>query len=185
MYEDYRIEGIRLFLKRLHEIGCSYVYIGIESLSPTVLKHIHKYAKNPGAGFTTWADKIEHALDVCNLAGIHVGSSVLFGLPGETMETIEHTITHVEKLAKDGKLFMVSPNLLTYHPATPITRMHSDRIRTNFVTLPIVIPPYDRFEEANPNNISYLLTPEMIDYINQQTSVRWITINKQEILATK
>ncbi len=114
------------------------------------------------------------ALEVAQEAGIRVGSSVLFGLDGETRETIEETIVGVAQLIDEGLLFIASPNILTYHPGTAITHMHGIHEKLDYHSLDVPNkPPYVYFEEAFPNVVSRRLSEEDIWYIHQQTQKYW------------
>jgi radical SAM superfamily enzyme YgiQ (UPF0313 family) len=103
-----------------------------------------------------------------------VGSSVLFGLEGETPETIEETIAEIEMLIRDDLLYVASPNILTYHPGTAITRMHSMEDRIDYHSPQTENkPPYSYFEEAFPSVVSIRLTESDIWHIHDQTLRRW------------
>jgi radical SAM superfamily enzyme YgiQ (UPF0313 family) len=165
-------EKTRTLLDAMHTAGCTYIYIGLESLASTVMNKIHKNIQR--ANGRTWSDKIWHGLQLIKEAGIRAGTSVLFGLDGETPETIEQTIAGVEALIDADLIYMASPNLLTYHPNTEIARLHGrqdtlDYHSANFDTR----PPYTFFEEAFPEVVSITLTEEDIWLIHQETKRRW------------
>src|SRR5579885_1842464 len=165
-------EKVLTCLRAMREGGCTYIYVGIESLAASVMNQIHKnIKKEDGPG---WARKIRLALEVAQEAGIRVGSSVLFGLDGETRETIEETIVGVAQLIDEGLLFIASPNILTYHPGTAITHMHGIHEKLDYHSLDVPNkPPYVYFEEAFPNVVSRRLSEEDIWYIHQQTQKYW------------
>lgn len=165
-------EKARTLLDGMHAAGCTYIYIGLESLASTVMNKIHKNIQR--ANGRTWSDKIWHGLRLIKEAGIRAGTSVLFGLDGETPQTIEQTIAGVEALIDADLIYMASPNLLTYHPNTEIARLHGrqdtlDYHSANFDTR----PPYTFFEEAFPEVVSITLTEEYIWLIHQETKRRW------------
>lgn len=120
-------------LVAMRAAGCSYLYVGIESMASRVMQKVHKNL--PGASAFSWEKKVRLALLVAREAGIRVGSSVLFGLDGETRETIELTIEGVGQLIDDGLLMLASPNILTYHPATAITRQHGKEEHLDYHSL--------------------------------------------------
>jgi radical SAM superfamily enzyme YgiQ (UPF0313 family) len=166
MGEDKALE----LLETMKQAGCTYVYLGIESMSTSVIRHIHK---NLDAE-TPWKDRVRAALTIIKKAKIRVGSSVLFGLEGETPETIEETIAEIEMLIRDDLLYVASPNILTYHPGTAITRMHSMEDRIDYHSPQTENkPPYSYFEEAFPSVVSIRLTESDIWHIHDQTLRRW------------
>jgi len=65
-------------LKRLHEAGLDYVFMGIETLNPDEIEGgMHKDRKR---GYSIWADGVEGALIELKKAEIKSGAAVLFGL---------------------------------------------------------------------------------------------------------
>ncbi|HEY1351185.1 MAG TPA: radical SAM protein [Ktedonobacteraceae bacterium] len=158
-------------LVAMRAAGCSYLYLGIESLAAAVMQSVQKNLNGRGA---PWADKVRQALLLAREAGIRVGSSVLFGLDGETRETIEMTIEGVGQLVDDGLLMLASPNILTYHPATAITRQHGKEDHLDYHSLNLSCrPPYSYFEEAFPGVVSNALSEDDIWYIHRRTRKRW------------
>jgi hopanoid biosynthesis associated radical SAM protein HpnJ len=76
-------------LKAMKEAGCRLLIVGFESGDPTVLKNIEKGAT------------VEQAVTFmknCKKLGILVHGDYIFGLPGETRETIERTMKFAEEL---------------------------------------------------------------------------------------
>jgi hypothetical protein len=99
---------------------------------------------------------------------------VLFGLDGETRQTIEETVEEVGRLIDDDLLTLASPNILTYHPATAITRMHGVTDELDYHSPTVANrPPYIYFEEAFPGVVSRTLSEDDIWYIHRSTAVRW------------
>jgi radical SAM superfamily enzyme YgiQ (UPF0313 family) len=159
-------------LYSMYDARCTYIYIGIESMSEKVIQHVHKNVnrKEP------WDERVRRALGMARSAGIRVGSSVLFGLEGETQETIMETIDKVEELLAEDLLSIASPNILTYHPNTEITHLHHMEDKLDYVSPNIDNrPPYVFFEEAFPAVISKNLSEQDIWYIHEQTKLRWGT----------
>ncbi|MDI5966022.1 B12-binding domain-containing radical SAM protein [Streptantibioticus silvisoli] len=157
-------------LDRMARAGCSYIYIGIESMAQRVMAHVGKnlLRRNP----ETWVSKVREALDTIRSHGIRVGSSVLFGLDGENRETIQETIEEIGRLIDDKLLIMASPNILTYHPGTAITAQHGQD-RLDYHSRKDNRPPFTYFEEAYPEVISKLLTEDDIWYIHEAAAKRW------------
>ena len=165
-----RPEVALIILDAMRQAGCTYLYIGIESMSERVIETVHKNIsrKQP------WAERVRIALGLSRHAGIRVGSSILFGLDGETQETIEETIDKVEELLAEDLISIASPNILTYHPHTEITHAHQKEEELDYHSPNIDNrPPYTYFEEAFPAVVSKNLSEEQIWHIHEQTRERW------------
>lgn len=157
-------------LETMRAAGCTYIYIGIESMSEKVIVNVHK---NIGRS-EPWDTRVRRALGLARQAGIRVGSSVLFGLEGETPETISETIIKIEELLAENLLHIASPNILTYHPNTEITRMHQMEEELDYHSINIDNrPPYSYFEEAFPAVVSKSLTEKVIWDIHGRTKELW------------
>nr|WP_232328057.1 radical SAM protein [Kibdelosporangium sp. MJ126-NF4]CEL16411.1 Radical SAM domain protein [Kibdelosporangium sp. MJ126-NF4]CTQ90363.1 Radical SAM domain protein [Kibdelosporangium sp. MJ126-NF4] len=159
-------------LDAMREAGCTYVYIGIESMSTQVMDKIHKNLRRDE--IRGWAGKVRAAVGLVKAAGLRVGTSVLFGLDGETRSSIDETIDGVGALIDDGLIDLASPNVLTYHPATPITRIHGMVDKLDYHSPNVDNrAPYIYFEEAFPGVVSTELTEDDLWYIHEQTERRW------------
>lgn len=159
-------------LYAMRDARCTYIYIGIESMSEGVMQHVHKNVNRT----EPWEDRVRRALGMARSVGLRVGSSVLFGLDGETQETIMDTINKVEELLAEDLLMIASPNILTYHPNTEITHLHQMEEKLDYISPNIDNrPPYVFFEEAFPAVISRNLSEQDIWYIHEQTKLRWGT----------
>jgi radical SAM superfamily enzyme YgiQ (UPF0313 family) len=162
----------REMLTLMAEAGCTYVYFGIESLAEIVISSIHKH--RTAASKLPWISKIRTSLRLVKSAGIQVGSAVLFGLDGENRATIDETIDGVATLIREGLLDLASPNIMTYHPGTEITRMHQMENQLDYHSASHdVRPPYSYFEQAFPGVVSKHLTEDDIWYIHERASVQW------------
>lgn len=165
-----RPEVAMIILDTMRQAGCTYLYIGIESMSETVIKNVHKNVSRR----QRWDERVRIALGLSRHAGIRVGSSILFGLEGETQETIEETIEKVEELLAEDLITIASPNILTYHPGTEITRLHQKEKELDYHSSNLDNrPPYTYFEEAFPAVVSRNLSEEQIWHIHEQTRERW------------
>jgi radical SAM superfamily enzyme YgiQ (UPF0313 family) len=163
-------EEASLVLKTMRDAGCTYIYIGIESMAEAVITHVHKNINRQ----LPWDQRVRTALGLARGAGIRVGSSVLFGLDGETEATIAETIEKVEELVAEDLLYVASPNILTYHPNTEITHLHQMDEKLDYHSFNQGNrPPYVYFEEAFPAVVSKNLTEEQIWTIHRQTQERW------------
>lgn len=159
-------------LYAMHDARCTYIYIGIESMSEQVMQHVHKNVNRT----EPWENRVRRALGMIRSVGIRVGSSVLFGLEGETQETMMETIDKVEDLLAEDLLMIASPNILTYHPNTEITHLHQMEDKLDYISPNIDNrPPYVFFEEAFPAVVSKKLSEQDIWYIHEQTKLRWGT----------
>lgn len=159
-------------LYAMRDARCTYIYIGIESMSETVIQNVHKNINRA----ELWEERVRRALGMSHSVGIRVGSSVLFGLEGETQQTIMETINKVEELLAEDLLVIASPNILTYHPNTEITHLHQMEEKLDYVSPNIDNrPPYVFFEEAFPAVVSRHLSEQDIWYIHEQTKLRWGT----------
>ena len=76
-------------LKTMKEAGCRLLIVGFESGDPTVLKNIEKGAT---------VEQAKTFMKNCKKLGILVHGDFIFGLPGETRETIERTMKFAEEL---------------------------------------------------------------------------------------
>jgi radical SAM superfamily enzyme YgiQ (UPF0313 family) len=160
-------------LQAMRAAGCSYVYIGIESMSEQVMNNIHKNLRREGR---SWAAKVREAVSLVKSAGLRVGTSVLFGLDGETRASIDETIAGVSVLIADNLIDLASPNILTYHPATPITRIHGMVDKLDYHSPNVDNrKPYIYFEEAFPGVVSVALSEDDLWYIHTETDRRWGT----------
>lgn len=159
-------------LEMMRDAGCTYIYIGIESMSTQVMDRIHKNLRRDQR--RSWADKVREATSLVKSHGIRVGTSVLFGLDGETRASIDETIAGVEDLINEELIDLASPNILTYHPATPITRMHGMVDKLDYHSPHVDNrKPYIYFEEAFPGVVSSALTEDDLWYIHRETEQRW------------
>ena len=166
-------DASRVF-QSMADAGCTYIYFGLESLAGSIVAGVQKSQSNMRGD--RWVDRVTRALTAVKSANIRAGASVLFGLEGESTATVEETISEVEKLLSQGLLCIVSPNLMTYHPGTEITRRHGRENRLKFSNAELgefIRPPYSYFEEAFPGMVSRELTEELIWYIHNQTQARW------------
>jgi radical SAM superfamily enzyme YgiQ (UPF0313 family) len=163
-------EEASLVLSTMRDAGCTYIYMGIESMSEAVIQHVHKNINRD----QPWDQRVRTALGIARGAGIRVGSSVLFGLDGETEATMSETIEKVEELVAEDLLFVASPNILTYHPNTEITRVHGMKEKLDYHSANLDNrPPYVYFEEAFPAVVSKNLSEAQIWFIHEQTKARW------------
>ncbi|RMF92643.1 MAG: radical SAM protein [Candidatus Schekmanbacteria bacterium] len=85
-------------LKLMKESGCYYLAFGIESGNQQILDNIKKKTK---------LETIEYAVREASKAGILTQGFFIFGLPGETEETIQETINFAKKIPLDRAQFLL------------------------------------------------------------------------------
>ncbi|WP_018790421.1 B12-binding domain-containing radical SAM protein [Salinispora arenicola] len=162
-------ENVHSTLLAMRESGCTYIYIGIESMAEAVMAHVRKNLRRDQR---PWPAKVREVLCLLKDVGITVGSSVLFGLDGESRQTIDVTVDRIGALIDEGLLALASPNILTYHPATSIRGSHRRR-ELDYHSMILSEPPFTYFEEAYDGVVSDLLTTDDIWYIHHRTRQRW------------
>ncbi len=85
-------------LKLMKRSGCYYLAFGIESGNQKILDNIKKKTK---------LETIEYAAREASKAGIVTQGFFIFGLPGETEETIDETIRFAKKIPLDRAQFLL------------------------------------------------------------------------------
>ena len=176
-------EYVSKVLNDLRESGCSYVYIGIESLDDKVMQNVQKFRKKENREiYNSWFQKVDSALDLFNESKIRIGASLLFGIPGETYKTINTTIKRTKIFINKRKLFLISPNLCTYHPGTLLTQKDKMISKLDYITIPKENDSLmSFFEEASPKHLSKVLNRKMIEYIREQIQVNIPNLNSNTI----
>ena len=86
-------------LRIMKPAGCHTVIFGIESMNEGILE---KYSKN------TTEEEIINALNLSKKAGIRTAATFIIGLPGETKESTERTISFAKKLPIDFASFNIA-----------------------------------------------------------------------------
>jgi anaerobic magnesium-protoporphyrin IX monomethyl ester cyclase len=101
------------FVHRLKRAGCWMMALGIESESDEVRKDMAKRLER---------QKIQAAFQNMREAGIKSFAFFIFGYPGETPDTMEHTIEYAVKL---------DPDFANFYPAVPYpgTALHERCLR--------------------------------------------------------
>jgi len=86
---DLRPMGItNEFCRLMHDSGCGYVNLSIESGSDAMLRRMKR-------GYS--AADVEQSLATLEKSGIPFGASLMIGAPGETPETIQETLALMER----------------------------------------------------------------------------------------
>jgi radical SAM superfamily enzyme YgiQ (UPF0313 family) len=94
-------------LTRLHEVGCSGLFFGVESASNETLEIIKK-------GFTT--DQVVEAFDILKGHPMATTASFMIGLPGDNAEKVRETIDFAKTLNPDFAMFSIT----TPYPGTEL-----------------------------------------------------------------
>ncbi len=89
------------FVHRLKRAGCWMLALGIETEDEEVRKHMVKRLER---------QKIEAAFKNMRDAGVRSFAFFIFGYPGETMETMDHTVRYAIEL---------DPDFANFYPAVP------------------------------------------------------------------
>lgn len=85
-------------IKLMKNSGCYYFAFGIESANPEILRKIKK---------NETIDVIEKSIEIADKVGISCQGFFIFGLPGETRETIKETINFAKKLKLSRAQFLI------------------------------------------------------------------------------
>lgn len=132
------------FVEKLANSGFVYQYCAIEQFDGAVLR---QNGKSQGL------EMIRKGVANLGANGIHLGTSLLFGLKGETEDSIKATLDFVAAIDKFGLLDCVSMSLCSYHPGTPLVLGTKDgRAMHKSLQYNCVPPhsgfPWDCFEEG-------------------------------------
>lgn len=90
--------------------GCNCISFGAQSSSPQILENIRRYAHEP--------QQLGQAIALCKASGIVSIITYIFGLPGDTAETLEENI----RFALEHR-----PHLADFHPLGVLPTSHIDR----------------------------------------------------------
>ena len=133
----------REMLEAMKAANCGYILFGVESGSPEMLKRMKK-------GITP--DKVRKAFDLTKEVGIKTQAFFLFGIPGETQETIRETIEFAKELNASSTQFAVA----IPHPGTAL------------------------YEECRANG--WLTSEDWADYTSESSLIEtgWLTADQVE-----
>ena len=106
-------------LRLMKESGCYYLSFGIESANADILKNVRKRET---------LDATENAIRMAEKVGLSCLGSFVFGLPGETPETIAETI----RWAKRSKLARAHFMILDVLPGSELWRSLEGRFKPNW-----------------------------------------------------
>lgn len=133
--------------------GCRFLHVGYESANQNILDNVRK---------GEIVKKMEDFTKLAKKAGVHIHGDFIFGLPGETEETIKKTIAWAKKINISDYQFVVPQP----HPSTPFYKfLEQKRFLTpsgqlNYPHLPLEKLEYWRFKAYREIYFSpkYLLT---------------------------
>ncbi|MGD8625430.1 MAG: radical SAM protein [Anaerolineae bacterium] len=133
----------REMLEAMKAANCGYILFGVESGSPKMLKKMRK-------GITL--DKVRHAFQLTHEVGIKTQAFFLFGMPGETQETIQETIEFAKELNASSTQFAIA----IPHPGTAL------------------------YEECTAND--WLISDDWADYTAENSLIEtpWLTAEEVE-----
>jgi radical SAM superfamily enzyme YgiQ (UPF0313 family) len=133
------------------EAGCTGVEFGSDAANETMLKNL-------GKGFTL--GDLQEASGICKKAGMPFCHSLLFGGPGETMQTVRETIKTIEEMSPRAVICMIG---IRVFPRTRLSRIavkegiahqEADFLRPVFYISPAVekeiLPFIKRFSKKAP-----------------------------------
>ena len=86
-------------LIKMKKAGCVAIKFGVESADPTILKNINKHIN---------LKDVQRVVQLCRKIGLECHATYVFGLPGETKETISRTIDFAFALGSDTAQFSVA-----------------------------------------------------------------------------
>jgi anaerobic magnesium-protoporphyrin IX monomethyl ester cyclase len=133
----------REMLEAMKAANCGYILFGVESGSPEMLKKMKK-------GITL--DRVRQAFKLTREVGIKTQAFFLFGMPGETQETIQETIEFAKEINASSTQFAIA----IPHPGTAL------------------------YEECKAN--SWLTSEDWTDYTAESSLIEtpWLTAKEVE-----
>ena len=141
-------------LKLMKSAGCHSVSFGIESGNPEMLKRVKK-------GITIAQAK--KAAIACREAGIRGHASFMVGLPGETMDTMNDSLTLQKELGIESAFHFLSP-----FPGTTVREEIAE------YDLEILTDDWDEYNANRSIVRTAALTPEQMDaFIHDSTEPIW------------
>ncbi len=101
-------------LELMKRSGCYQLNYGLESASQEVLDRIGKKQT---------VEEAEQSIRWTSSAGIHASNNLLFGLPGESKDTIEATLEFAQRMSRLPRVTFARPSLSVPYPKTPLYEM--------------------------------------------------------------
>ncbi len=132
-------------LEKLLEAGCTALCFGIESGNQEILDTIKK---------KTTLEKCRKAIDLCHEVGVEPMCSYIMGLPGETPETVEKSLTFAKGLCRNYGFHILSP-----FPGTEVREKHEE------YGLKILTNDWDKYDANQSVTETEFISHEKIDEI--------------------
>ncbi|MCZ7584375.1 MAG: radical SAM protein [Deltaproteobacteria bacterium] len=108
--------------------GCNSISFGAQSANAEILKNVDRYPRETRA--------LERMLNLCRQSGVLSIMTYIFGLPGETAETIRESTTWSLRHR---------PHLVDYHP---LFVLYGSEIKRRYGDAPVTTLPQDTIEKA-------------------------------------
>lgn len=124
--------------------GCHYVGFGVESGSQKMLDIMRKGIR---------VEQIEKAVLLAKRAGLLVGTDMMLGYPGETIDTIKQSLHFIEKVRPDTVLL----TFCTPYPGTEYYRLVKDlgwKMSTDWKSYDVVTPVFENPELSGETLLS-------------------------------
>lgn len=169
-------------LWKMKSAWCSYIFYWIESLSEKIMKSIHKNGAFRNQFYSSWKEKVNKVLELSKNIWLKVWASILFWLPWENKKTIDYTINWIAKFVNEWKLDLISPNVVTYHPNTQLTKLDWMQDKIDYIQNYEMVEPYCFFEEASPWKISTRINETLMFYMKEQCDKLW-ALNKAKTIS--
>jgi len=97
-------------LRLMKKAGCETIYVGLESGTPRILELIQKNISK---------EEVNEGIRIIKRCGLKVVGSFILGIPSETKEEMEQTISYALSLPLDGASFFI----FTPYPNTKLREM--------------------------------------------------------------
>jgi len=161
-------------LTDLIEAGCTYIYIGLESVNDKALKQMAK-------GMTR--KQIESSFEIIEWVNknynniLRIGLSLVFGIQNikdnkivDDISTVDETLGFIDKLNQKNLISLVSINTAVYYPATLMTKNSAIKFDFHYRNgIPNNEYPWNRFEEGlGYHTVNF--TKEIADYIIKKSN---------------
>ena len=138
----------KTLLRKLKKAGVNWLSFGIESASESVRDGVSKRITQ---------EKIEKAVELTKTAGIYIMGNFIFGLPDDTMETMQETLSLAKRLNCEYVNFYAAM-------AYPGSKLYQDTVQRG-IGLPENWYGYAQLsEEALPLPTKHLSGPEVLRF---------------------
>lgn len=157
-------------LALLAKAGCIHLGLGVESLSPAILKAMDKYTQIKG-GVLRVIENIRIARELIE----DIDTTFVIGFPGETRNTIIETIQNMARIGPDFK-----PNVVFFATPYPQTWLWNYAVQKEYIKDPV-----NYIESLGENSSNLLINftnmpdTELRDWKKQMESA---SLDKQNVL---